>query len=1363
MKFGWIKTNLFFLSAALSLGSSPLLGELSQAENAFPKEGYTINYNTLSIIEYIRFASKICEVNFIFDERELDFNVTVVSEGPITSQNVMATLIQLLRIHGLTLLEQDNNLVIHKSSEVKQIGKLVFDGNDNGTSPIVTRLFHLKSLKPETMAAIIRPLISRDSILEVSSETQRLILTDITANVDKVATLIAHLDIPVAKIETHIYEAKYNSPDTLIQMATQIMQPIAQGQPFIMVPQPLVNKIYIVSTPDLTQTVLHLLEDLDSPPNKHVLLKNNLRAENIYIYKVEHASNERVLQALKGIAAHLKQTGIGETDLIESINEAKLIREANSILFVAPKDSVEKIQEFLRALDVATAGSSGPSSFFIFKPQYLTPQEVQNAITEMAHNLKLSKGADKALIDTIETGKINPLTNTISFSGEERTFGQVKELLSTVDTPSADSLQSSHKNQFFLYPLQHAPADRVTAALQHFAKDLKSSNISEHELIEAVHNMKYIKESNAFLFTGSDTALKRIRELMKTFDVPFSASVPESDKTFFLFTPEHATKTQIEEYLHGLAANLNTHVDADLHAMIESRKWLDPSQSFIFQGSLSSAPKLQELLKTFDNPTRLLPSGPQHNYFIYKLQNTTGNIIEEELDSIAKNMKLSGMADSKLVHVIEHMRYIKETNSILLTGDPLAIEEVKQLIAKNDYEPPAFGTSKKNHFYLYKPRNMPADYIEKSLHDIRANLQKAGLADPDLLAAMESMKYVQSTNSIIFTGTTDALNKIQVLIQEIDVSSPIHAPIQHVGETTFLLYKLKNAGGPQIVSSIRSISSDLRKSGTSDREFLKTLDSMKYVSETNSLMFTGTQEALQKTQALVEKFDVPSLQPRAGPETVHGPENFFIYQTQALTGEELERLLQNFAENLTSSGLYDPELFNTIRSVRWVEKTQSLIFTGSEKSLKKVKELLQSLDIPSNLPAGSQGLSDNDSSIQAIENTGFLVYKLQFHKGDEIQGALRQIAKEMSAQNLTGTPVNQQLLNSINSIQWLEVTNSLLSSGDQETLVRLRELIKSLDVPLKQVFIEMLVIATSLSNTLTFGLEWGGKYKYLDKFSGSIQNNAPTNAVDNFMQNVQTVSPTNTPVPTMIPFAGNGFDLGIIGEVIRHKGQTFLTLGSLLNALQQDIETAVIMNPKIVAQDSKTSSIFVGQNIPFAGSFINNQGSNTVNTANIEYRDIGMNLTITPVLGNSDIVTLDISFDQSSTSSSSSPALVSSGTVTLSGVTTNKNSMQTTVHVPDNNFLILTGMVTANQNKSTTGLPCLGGLPWIGAAFSTDVDVNSNSNIVLFIRPHILNSLEDMKKISKAQEDFFREQAGSPFLEHNFNEGMEIIKTVDDE
>ncbi|MBU6446740.1 MAG: hypothetical protein KGQ49_05010, partial [Verrucomicrobia bacterium] len=215
-------------------------------------DGYVINYTTVSIIEYIRFASKICKVNFIYDETDLMFTITVVSDEPVTASNVMATLIQVLRIHGLMLLEQGNSLVIHKAGDVKQIATLVTEGGKEGNAPIVTRIFRIKNARPESIAAVVQPMISSSALLEVSSETRQIIVTDVTANVDKIAALIENLDSPHTPLEIKKYMAVHNSPEYLVQMGSQIMNPLTQGNPFILVPQELAHEIFIVSTPELT-------------------------------------------------------------------------------------------------------------------------------------------------------------------------------------------------------------------------------------------------------------------------------------------------------------------------------------------------------------------------------------------------------------------------------------------------------------------------------------------------------------------------------------------------------------------------------------------------------------------------------------------------------------------------------------------------------------------------------------------------------------------------------------------------------------------------------------------------------------------------------------------------------------------------------------------------------------------------------------------------------------------------------------------------------------------------------------------------------------------------------------------------------
>ncbi len=952
----------------------------------------------------------------------------------------------------------------------------------------------------------------------------------------------------------------------------------------------------------------------------------------------------------------------------------------------------------------------------------------------------------------MESAKVNPLTQTISFSGDEGTFPKVKDLLSTIDVSNGTLTTTSLRSQFFIYKPVNQTGEKLHDSLKEVESELKSEKLADPALLNALASMKWVKSTNSLLFTGDPSSLDRIRSLILTLDIP---GVKPAEKTFLQYHPKYATQEKTESYLNQVTKNLAKKGESkSLIETLRSYKWIPESGTFMFYGTNQDLDQVKNLLAAFD-------AEPKTGYYIYKLQHTSGDVIEEDLDTLAKNLKSSGIQDPDLIDVISNVRYVKQTNSILLSGDPKAIEEAKTLIAQYDYPRAPDPSPKSTNFFMYKPINLPAHQIQKSLKEVGVNLKNANLADPSLLQSIDSSKYVSSTNTLVFTGTSDSIEKIKGLIKEIDLPPAVHAPIQHVGKTTFLLYKLKNADGSQIVSSIKNMTSELKRSGNADKNFISALNSIKYVKETNSLFFSGDEESLNKVQSLVEQFDVTSLAPKTKPPvSVPMSSNFFIYKPQSVSGSDLEEILQNFSEQLKSSGLNDPDLFQAINSIRYDEKTQSLIFTGNEKALDQVKELLKEFDIPSNV---ASKLTPPEPSIQAIDNTSFLVYKLQFHKGDEIQNALRQIARDLIASN---APINQGLLNSINSIQWLEVTNSLLCSGDQDTLTRLRELIKNLDIPLRQVFIEMLVIQTNMTNALSFGLEWGGTYKFRNKFGAASYNSSPITtggSPSQFLQNLSGLTPPNPPTPIGNIPVSSGFDLGVIGEVIRHNGQTFLTLGSLLSALQTDDETSVIMTPKVLTQDGRTSTIFVGENIPFVGSFVQNNGQNTVNTSNIEYRDIGLNLTITPVLGNSDIVTLDINLDRSQTTVDVTGAAIDFNSQSAQGIITSKTTMQTTVHVPDNNFLILSGMVNSSNAKSKAGIPCLGGLPLVGAAFSKNADTIVNSNIVIFIRPHIINSVNDMKAITSDQEEFFRDQQGTPFLEKQFDEGMELIKTIDDE
>ncbi len=411
----------------------------------------------------------------------------------------------------------------------------------------------------------------------------------------------------------------------------------------------------------------------------------------------------------------------------------------------------------------------------------------------------------------------------------------------------------------------------------------------------------------------------------------------------------------------------------------------------------------------------------------------------------------------------------------------------------------------------------------------------------------------------------------------------------------------------------------------------------------------------------------------------------------------------------------------------------------------------EELALPENFHSGRtiDGLIASTAAsipVPAKESYEFFSYKVQYHEGLELEESLKKIAADLK--NQPDAP--PKLINALQSLQWVKATNSLLCSADPETLEKLRCLIETVDVPLRQVFIEVLVIETDVKKNMEFGLQWAAGGQYRNQLGFGMGNFQPQhNGPGSFAGTMQGINATNTPTGmNQIPLVP-GFDLGVIGDIIMHKGKSYLSLGSLVSALQIDGDSTIVLNQKIITQDNKNSTIFVGDNIPFTGSVVQTVGQSQQTTANIEYRDIGVSLSITPRLGEGDVITLDLNEEITESLDHELP----NNNTAVNGIRTTKTNMVTHVHVPDKNFLVLSGMIRNTKARHKAGLPCLGGLPWIGAAFSKTRQHDEKRNVVIFVRPHIIRSFEDYQKVTKAQQQVFESQANKK----DFNDGIETL------
>ena len=1273
-----------------------ILAAVKNQYNEEADEGYIINFTDVSITEYIRFVSKVLGINFIFDEAELQFKTTIVSEEPIKGKNVLSALIQVLRIHNLHLIEQNRNLLITTNKAVSEIPQVVADnipGSAETNAPIVTRIFLIKNTNAESIAEVIRPMLSASALLKVMKSTNQLIVSDIVTNVEQIVELLVSLDSAHSPLEVDTYECKNISPENLIAIAQEILEPFREGKTLTLVPQNETQYIFIVSTNALIERTLSILEDLDSSSQAKVGEKLLIK-DKVFVYKIVNQSPEFLLKSILQITEEMEQANHENPDLFETLTSVRWIKGSNSLMFLGDSASIEKVQEIMEKID--------------------------------------SK----------------------------------KPLVTVPDYP---------KERVFIYKIQEKSPEFLIKSIQQITSALETSEHSSQDLLQALSNVRWIKDSNSLMFIGDELTIEKIKDILTTIDT----SVPSlGTPGFFLFPLKTANKDQVEYWLHQLADNLaeTASPDEGLINAIRSVKWMQETNSLLFSGNEYSLKRLKTLLETHDFSKQLALKSP--NFLAYHPKHRSGEVIEAHIREITENLKDSGLTNIALLNALNSMRWSSSANTLTFTGDEDSLLKIETMVEAydltgKDQSPPDDGLS--SSFFIYKPKAKTPEEIKQSLIEILNDLKASQLVDPMLMRTLSNMQFVESTQSFLFSGTQDSLEKVSSILERIDVPKVEKMTIQKIGKETFLIYKVEFVTPSQLIASLRAIAGDLAESENVDKDLIKAIDTVKWVQETHSLLFIGNTSILEQIEKLAQRFDIPSLSKKK-PDDVfedrEAPSSYILYVPKYQSGPELILMLSEFKAHLMEIGIADKTLFDTIDHLKWVEKSHAILVSGTQKSIAKVEELLDRFDEP----IKAEGVP---TTIQTLETTSFLVYKLQYHHGSAIQEALNKIAKELSSKENTA---NQSILDAINSLQWINITNSLVATGHHHALEKLKELIRNLDIPLKQVFFEVLIIETTLANTQDFGLQWGSKFQYLNKFAAGTGNfppppvsGAPVSSTigpgrtTDFKLGDMTAKTYNstgqptalpvTPKAADVPFSPSGFDLGIIGDILLHRGKSFISLGSLVSALQTDSDTTVVLNPKIITQDNNNSTLFVGQNIPFVGSSINNTGgTNSLTTTNLEYRDIGLNLSITPTLSTSEVVTIDIQTDFSQQIGTES-----FGDQGVTGIKTSHTSMNTRVTVPNRHFLILSGMLNDDKEHSRAQIPCLGGLPLIGAAFSQNLRKDIKSNILIFLKPYIINSFAEYKTITENQEVLLKEESSLPIMAEEIDAGLEWVKTPEDD
>jgi type II secretion system protein D len=303
------------------------------------------------------------------------------------------------------------------------------------------------------------------------------------------------------------------------------------------------------------------------------------------------------------------------------------------------------------------------------------------------------------------------------------------------------------------------------------------------------------------------------------------------------------------------------------------------------------------------------------------------------------------------------------------------------------------------------------------------------------------------------------------------------------------------------------------------------------------------------------------------------------------------------------------------------------------------------------------------------------------------------------------------------------ITNSVVVQGPPAGLEIVQRLIDQLDTKPDQVLISCVFGQLGISDGWSFGMD------YVRTFQDDVAGRGGSGGFANPLRlGAETISGGSA--STVIPAGFNAGNLpsdaglqvyGLIGN----------TLHAYLNAKQEDSNFKVLSRPTIFTANNQKGSIVSGTRIAVptnSYSYANSSGPST----NFEYQDVALKLEVIPLVNSNNEITLKIYLTSDDVGEDRS---VGTGENAYEIPDILNRELITTVTVPNNETVVLGGLITESTKDNRSGIPILSRIPGIGPLFGTKSKDKSESELIVFIQPSIVR---DPQTMNEAQSDMDR-------------------------
>jgi general secretion pathway protein D len=444
------------------------------------------------------------------------------------------------------------------------------------------------------------------------------------------------------------------------------------------------------------------------------------------------------------------------------------------------------------------------------------------------------------------------------------------------------------------------------------------------------------------------------------------------------------------------------------------------------------------------------------------------------------------------------------------------------------------------------------------------------------------------------------------------------------------------------------------------------------VKSANALIISDHAMNIQRIEQIIDRLDKS------------GSEELEVVQLKEAWVGNVVTMLQSLDPSKVSQGNGDNN--NTAGSIRVVadERSNRLIIKGEKTARERIRHLIEQLDQPSYFSGSAQ------------------VIRLQYADATKLADLLKNLMGEVSSNDKDA----QQVKGSV-GIHADEELNALVVRAEPSLMKEIQELVASLDVRRAQVLIESAIVEVTGDVNDALGVQW---------VSGDLDN--PVS-----MTNFSDAGPSLSTIATSVASGSYASAIGsglTVGGYSENNG--VLDFGVILQALQSDSNTNLLSTPSIMTMDNQEAEIIVGQNVPFiTGSTSSSTNSNPFTT--ITREDVGVTLKVKPHIHDGTDIRLEVEATAESVSATSV-----SGSADL---ITNKRSIKTMILTGNQETIVLGGLIRDDVIESESKVPWLGDIPVLGWLFRSSSSEHVKSNLMVFLRPTIVNNAETSRDLTR--------------------------------